>query len=341
MKALVISGIGECVFADTPEVVATGAEVLIDVDTVGLCGSDLNTFNGLNPLVELPRIPGHEIGGVIAQLGPDVTEDLAVGQLVIVIPYSTCGTCASCRDGRVNACAFNQTLGVQKDGGLRPQIAVNQDRVIVNDTMPMRHLALVEPLSVGFHAVSRGRVTKDDTVLVCGGGMIGVGVALGAMARGATVIISEVAEAKHAALRALGVRAVINPNTQNLSVEVAKLCPGGGPDVVVEAVGLPQTFRDAVDLVRFSGRVVYVGYAKDEVGYNTALFNLKELDILGSRNATRVDFDAVIAFLETSPAAMAPLISHVIPWSRADTALGHWASHRDETFKILIDMKAV
>lgn len=340
MQALTISKVGECVFAPVDPMPLGPTQICIDVDFVGLCGSDLNTFSGLNPLVQLPRIPGHEISGTIAAMGAEVSTAFAVDNPALIIPYSTCGTCTSCRSGRVNACKFNETLGVQRDGGLREQIVVDADRVIVNHNLPKTHLALVEPLSVGFHAIERARVTDLDTVLVLGGGMIGLGAILGAQARGARVIVSEVAAEKHAALRALGVDKVIDPLRQDLSAELATLTGEDGPDVVVEAVGLPQTFRAAVDVVGFSGRVVYVGYAKAEVAYNTSLFNLKELDIMGSRNATRADFEDVIRFLEAQPEIAEPLISKRFPWQQADQALAYWADNRSDTFKILIDMKA-
>lgn len=339
MKAMVISKVGECAFTTVEPMPIGPDQVLLDVNFVGLCGSDLNTYSGLNPLVQLPRIPGHEIGGTIAALGADVSSKLNVGDRALVVPYSTCGTCASCRAGRVNACKFNETLGVQRDGGLREQIVLNTDRLIVNNTLKLQHLALVEPLSVGFHAVARGRVTAQDTVLVLGGGMIGVGAILGAMARGARVIVSEVAAEKHTALRSLGVKHVINPTEQDLSEALSQVAGKDGPDVVIEAVGLPQTFREAVEVVSFSGRVVYVGYAKSEVAYNTALFNLKELDIMGSRNATRADFEAVVAFLEATPDVANPLISRCFPMTQADQALAYWTENRNHIFKIMIDMK--
>ena len=340
MKALVIDAVGHSGFTQVDPMALGPGDVRLDVRHVGLCGSDLNTFNGLNPLVELPRIPGHEIGGVVVETGSEVNPDIAVGALALVIPYTTCGRCKSCQSGRVNACQFNRTLGVQQDGGLRDQITVAQDRLIVNDTLPATHLALVEPLSVGFHAVRRGRVIHTDTVLVLGGGMIGVGVILGAMARGARVIVSEVSQTKQAALRALGVETVINPVTQDLASEIANLTDDHGPDVVIEAVGLPETFRTAVDLAAFSGRVVYVGYAKSDVSYNTSLFNLKELDIMGSRNAVREDFEAVITYLEAHAGVADPLISKTFSWGDADQALDYWQQNRDTVFKILIDLTA-
>jgi len=340
MQSLVIDKIGHSEFREEHAPTLGVGDVLLDVHYVGLCGSDLNTYNGLNPLVQLPRIPGHEIGGAIAARGADVSEELAVGKRVIVIPYTTCGTCASCRKGRVNACQFNKTLGVQQDGGLRSQIVLQADRLILNDTLPPTHLALVEPLSVGFHAVARGRVSAKDTVLVLGGGMIGVGAVLGAQAMGARTIVSEISPSKSETLKDLGVDAIINPNDEDIAARLDDLTQGAGPDVVIEAVGLPATFRSAIDLAPFSGRVVYVGYAKAEVSYDTTQFNLKELDICGSRNATREDFEAVIDYLEEHPQVANKLISKVFPWSDADQALDYWNAHRNETFKIMIDMGA-
>ncbi len=340
MQCLVIDRIGHTEFRSVASPVPGAGEVLLDVKFVGLCGSDLNTFQGLNPLVELPRIPGHEIGGVIAECGPDVPPDFAVGQKAIVIPYTTCGQCPACRKGRVNACQFNETLGVQQDGALCRQIVLKTDRLIPNDTLPLDHMALVEPLSVGFHAVARGHVTAEDAVLVLGGGMIGIGAILGAQARGARVIVSEISEAKLASLQALGVEAVINPQTQDIARAIAETTGGSGPDVIIEAVGTAETFRQAVDIAPFAGRVIYVGYAKAEVSYDTKFFNLKELDIFGSRNATRNDFEAVVDFLETHPQIARQLISCVVPWTGADGALDYWMEHRDAAFKILIDMDA-
>ncbi len=338
MKALAIDKVNHCAFVEACVRELGPQDVLLNIRVVGLCGSDLNTFSGLNPLVALPRIPGHEIGATISQVGADVDPQFQPGASVIVIPYTTCGDCPACTAGRVNACQFNRTLGVQQDGGLADQLVVNQDRLIVNSTLDFSQMALVEPLSVGFHAISRGNVGAQDTVLVLGGGMIGVGAILGAKARGARVIVSEVSAAKHPLLKAIGADAVLNPDATDLKAQLLDHTNGAGPDVVVEAVGLPQTFREAVDLVSFAGRVVYIGYAKSEVTYNTSIFNLKELDIMGSRNATRTDFEEVIAFLECNSEIASPLISKVFSWGEADQAFDHWIAHRDETFKIMIDV---
>ncbi|MSU88312.1 alcohol dehydrogenase catalytic domain-containing protein [Rhodobacteraceae bacterium 2CG4] len=341
MRALRITAVGRTEFAEIAAPRPGPGEVLVEVRHVGLCGSDLNTFRGANPLAALPRIPGHEIGGVILGAGPEVPAEFAAGRRVTVIPYTTCGACAACLSGRVNACRHNRTLGVQQDGALAERIVARHDRLILNDSLPAPHLALVEPLSVGFHAVGRGRVTADDTVAVLGGGMIGVGAMLGARARGARVLAVEPSAAKHDSLRALGAEAVIDPGAADQAEALAALTGGHGPSVVIEAVGLPQTFRAAIDLVAAAGRVVYVGYAKSEVSYDTALFNVKELDIHGSRNATRADFETVIGFLEANPGVGDRLISRMCRWDEADAALPWWEAHRSETLKIMVDLTAV
>lgn len=338
MKALVIDAIGHAEFRDVPEPVPGEDDVLIDVRHVGLCGSDLNTFRGANPLSVLPRIPGHEIGGIILKTGAAVPEEFEAGVSVIVIPYTTCGKCSACLKGRENACRYNQTLGVQTDGGMTSRLAVHHDRLILNDDLPAAHLALVEPISVGFHAVARGRVAASDTVVVLGGGMIGVGAMLGAIARGARVIAVEVSEEKREGLLNLGVEAVINPTLVDLADTVAGLTADQGADVVIEAVGLPETFRTSVDLACFAGRVVYIGYAKAEVSYDTSRFNLKELDIFGSRNATRSNFEAVIAFLREHTELADGLISRMFKWSEAAGAFAYWEERRNRTFKVMVDL---
>jgi threonine dehydrogenase-like Zn-dependent dehydrogenase len=310
--------------------------VRVTVRHIGLCGSDLNTFKGLNPLVSLPRIPGHEIGGVVAEVGAGVAPEFALGRRVIVVPYTSCGHCTSCRSGRANACRTNRTLGVQQDGGLAEEIVLPADKLILNERLAPIHLALVEPLSVGFHAVARGRVAAGERVVVIGCGMIGMGAVIGAVARGAEVIAIDVSAEKVAQAVQFGARHGCVAG-DGVGAEIARITGDDGADVVIEAVGLPATFTQAIDLACFCGRVVYVGYAKAPVTYQTQFFNLKELDIMGSRNATAGDFRTVIAYLETIGDAASALITRVVPFAEAEGALPYWDAHRDSVLKLVIE----
>ncbi|EXL04699.1 sorbitol dehydrogenase [Brucella anthropi] len=335
VKALRIESENVTRFAEIDEAPLLAGQVRVRVRHVGLCGSDLNTFKGLNPLVQLPRIPGHEIGGEIMETGEGVSAAYVKGKRVIVLPYTNCGECSSCRKGRLNACRYNKTLGVQQNGGLADQIVLPAEKLILNETLSPRHLALVEPLSVGFHAVERGRVQAGDTVAVLGCGMIGMGVLIGALARGAKVIaIDPSAEKRELALQFGATHAL--PGGEDVVAKVQKLTNDDGVDVAFEAVGLPITFTQAVDLAGFAGRVVYVGYSKAPVTYQTQFFNLKELDIMGSRNATLTDFEAVIAHLEKLGADADKLISKIFPFDEAEAALPYWDGDRN-VLKIIIE----
>jgi threonine dehydrogenase-like Zn-dependent dehydrogenase len=314
-------------------------EVLISVSHVGLCGSDLATFTGMNPLVALPRIPGHEIGGEILAVGEGVPDTYKPGRRVTVLPYTSCGQCTSCRKGRINACRYNRTLGVQQEGALTERIALPADKVILNDLLPPRHLALVEPLAVGFHAIRRGRVAPGDHLAVIGCGMIGMGVLLGAIEAGARVTAIDVSPRKLEMARSFGAVGVIDAASDGVADAAERMTGGDGFDVVVEAVGSPVTFNQAVDLASFSGRVVYIGYSKAPVTYDTKFFNLKELDIHGSRNATIDDFRAVIGCLERLGDKADALISRVFAFDDAAQALPHWASNRAETLKVVVELK--
>lgn len=336
MQALMIEGLESCRMGEVADPRPGPGEVLIDIRHVGLCGSDLATFTGLNPLVSLPRIPGHEIGAVILETGPDVPAEFAPGRHAVVMPYTACGTCSSCRAGRVNACRFNRTLGVQQDGGMSERFVLPHGKLILNDILAPRHLALVEPLSVGFHAVERGRVSATDTVVVLGCGMIGMGAVIAAVARGARVIAVDYGDKTRIARR-YGAADSLDPRSDNIPARVAELTDGHGADVVVEAVGLPATFTQAIDLVCYSGRVVYIGYSKAPVSYETRFFNLKELDIMGSRNALRSDFDAVIRWLEARPNPPDDLITKVFPFEQAAEALPYWVRERAATLKIVVE----
>ncbi len=338
MKTLVIDAPGKFSSGEKPQPVPAPGEVLLKIVRLGFCGTDLNTFRGGNPLVAYPLVPGHEIAAVIAAITPGVPDTLRVGQEVTMMPYSPCGKCTACRAGRPNACRHNRTLGVQHDGAFTEYLTTPWQKVITA-RLGTRELALVEPLAVGFHAVARGRVTKDDTVLVFGCGMIGLGViAAAGLHRGATVIAVDLEDDKLALARKAGATHTINSKTEDLHERVQALTNGDGANVAIEAVGIPATFQAAVAEVCFAGRVVYIGYAKAPVAYETKYFVLKEIDIMGSRNSTPEDFRAVIALLESGRYPVAETITRTVPFAEAGPALQAWSENPGVITKIHVEL---
>jgi threonine dehydrogenase-like Zn-dependent dehydrogenase len=339
MKALVITEAGKTGCIERPQPTPAPGEVLLQIKRLGYCGTDLNTFRGVNPLVTYPRIPGHEIAAVIAEVTAGVPAAFRAGMETTVLPYTACGQCPACRRGRANACRRNQTLGVQRDGACAEFICVPWEKLVRSEKLSLAEHALVEPLSVGFHAVERGRVAGADTVLVLGCGMIGLGAISGAaLRRGARVIAVDVDDAKLALASRAGAAATINSRTENLHDKLQLLTGGDGPDVVIEAVGLPATFRAAVDEVAFAGRVVYIGYAKEAVSYETKFFVMKELDIMGSRNAIRQNFADVIQVLESGRYPAKETITRTVPFAEAGAALAGWAANPGRVTKIQVEL---
>jgi threonine dehydrogenase-like Zn-dependent dehydrogenase len=333
MKALVLQKPGQASIATIPEPVGANDDILLKVQMVGLCGSDLNSFRGLNPLVSFPRVLGHEVcARVVHGHG-----GLAEGTNVALAPYTSCGNCASCQRGRPNACQFNQTLGVQRDGALTEFIIMPRDKLYPARLTP-KELCLVEPLTVGFHAVARGRVTADDTVAIFGCGGVGLGAVAASHTRGARTICIDVDDEKLELARLAGSAHTINSLTQPLHEHLLKVTGGRGPDVVIEAVGAPATFRAAVEEVAFTGRVVYVGYAKEPVSYETRLFVQKELDVLGSRNAQPEDFQAVIKLLEAQRFPIDKAVSLIVPLEEAPNALRSWSENPSHFKKIMVSL---
>jgi 2-desacetyl-2-hydroxyethyl bacteriochlorophyllide A dehydrogenase len=335
MKALVLQKPGQTAIETIPEPAASDGDVLLRVRMVGFCGSDLNSFRGLNPLISFPRILGHEVCATIVHAGRD--SELAAGTDVALSPYTSCGQCASCRRGRQNACQFNQTLGVQRDGALTEFIVMPREKLYPAKLTP-KELCLAEPLTVGFHAVARGRVTATDTLAIFGCGGVGLGAIAASSSRGARTICIDVDDDKLELARLAGGSHTINTTREPLHERLLEISEGRGPDVVIEAVGTPATFRAAVEEVSFTGRVVYIGYAKELVSYETRLFVQKELDILGSRNALPEDFHAVIRLLEARKFPVDEAVSLVVPLEEAGQALRSWSKNSSQFKKILVSL---
>ncbi|MGV8879693.1 MAG: zinc-binding alcohol dehydrogenase family protein [Sphingobacteriaceae bacterium] len=336
MKALVLVAPGKTELREINVPEPSPAEVLLHVGAVGFCGGDLNGFLGLFELQEFPNVLGHEVGATIVRTGSQVPATFKPGMKVTLNPYLNCGKCISCRKGRPNACVDNKTMGVRRPGAMTEYITVNWEKLNISEKLSLRELALVEPLTVGFHAVDRGRVTAGDKVLVIGCGIVGLGAIAGAVNRGATVYALDVSDYKTAIALKAGASVGINSLTTDVQKTLDELTNGDGPDVVIEAVGNYHTYKAAVDLVSYTGRVVYIGYGKKPVDYNTSTFVRKEIEILGSRNCLG-DFPEVIRYLESGKFPVEEVISKTVSLNDAGEALEQWAADRGNITKIMVD----
>jgi threonine dehydrogenase-like Zn-dependent dehydrogenase len=334
LKALVLKQPGEAAIQQIDEPVRSDGAVLLKIRRVGLCGSDLNSFRGTNALVSYPRVPGHEVAATIV-VGSATDPALSAGANVTMSPYTSCGSCASCKDGRPNACQFNQTLGVQRDGALTEFIIMPPEKLYPAN-LGLNELCLVEPLTVGFHAVARGRVTAADSVAIMGCGGVGLGAIAASHFVGARTIAIDIEENKLDVAAKAGANHTINAKNGPLHDRLQELTNGFGPDVFIEAIGSPDTFRCAVEEVSFAGRVVYIGYSKAPVTYETRLFVQKELDILGSRNALPEDFRQVIRMLESGQFPASDAVTIIAHLEDVPKLLREWNQNPGRFTKIMV-----
>lgn len=336
MRALAVESprLARVVERPTPE--PGPGEVLVQVGFVGLCGTDLGTFTGKNPLVSYPRVIGHEIAGTVSVAGRDVDAGWR-GRRVAINPYKHCGACAACAAGCPNACRRNETLGVQRDGALAEFVAVPAARLVPSDSLPLDVLALVEPFSIGMHAVARTAVDHDDVVLVIGCGGVGTGAIAAAAERGARVIGFDLDARKRELAHAFGAAHTVDAAADDAADQVRALTAGEGPSVVIEAAGQASTYRLALEIVASSGRIGCLGWLKGDVPLEARQIVFKEVTILGSRNATRELADVVRLF-ESGKVDPRRVVTDRVGLDAVPAMLARWAEHPAGVGKILVSV---
>ncbi|MBI2298556.1 MAG: alcohol dehydrogenase catalytic domain-containing protein [Armatimonadetes bacterium] len=324
---------GRLEIVDLPPVEPAPGDALVRLHTAGICGTDLHSFHGRNPLLSLPRVLGHELAGTVA--GGDT--DLPPGTPVVIDPRLTCGACRPCRIGRSNCCEAMRVLGVHVDGGFRGEIAVPTERLHVLPAGVSLELgALVEPLSIGANAVLRGGVTAGDTVLVQGAGAIGLAALLLARAAGAWVVSSDPIPARRELALRLGAGAAVDPHAEDEGARVLELTGGEGAAVVIEATGRVDVLRRALDHVAAAGVVVTLLISPEALSLPVTEYLVKkELDLRGSR-LNRDLFPRVIELLANGVIDPSPMITQRYPLADAPAAMAFASEHPGEACKVLL-----
>jgi L-idonate 5-dehydrogenase len=302
--------------------------VLIRNRRVGICGSDLHYFAHGKCAAFIPDRPfalGHELSGEIAQLGDGVT-GWPLGQRVTVNPARSCGFCRDCKRGRPNLCPNIIMLGSASttpptNGALAEYTLVRADQLhALPDGMDDSLAAMLEPFAVGLHAVKRAGTVSGKTVLVTGGGTIGLLTALAARAYGATlVVVSDPVKSRRIKATEWCADAVMDPVSAE-SVNAALDLTAGGFDVIFEASGAPPALRQAFDLVRRGGTLVQIGtLGTDDVPLPANAVMNREITFLGSMRYGDV-FDDAIRLVSSGRVDLSPALTGVFPFPESTAA---------------------
>lgn len=308
-------------------------EVLIKVKAVGICGSDEGAYKGINPLVIYPRILGHEIVGELLEI-PSEEKVLKVGDRVVVEPYLYCGHCYPCSIGRTNCCENMKVLGVHIDGGFTELLAHNRNLVHkIPASIPWEQAPMIEPLVIALHSINRSRLKAGEHVVVTGAGAIGILIAQAAMIRGAIPILIDIVQERLELARHLGIRYICNLKEKSPINIIKEITNGRMAEVVIEASGASKAIRSTIDYVSYAGRIVFVGWPKEEILMPTALFTKKELDIYGSRNGGS-EFSEAIELIAENRLHVKDLITRIVPMEQLPEAITEKSVHPDKFMKI-------
>jgi L-gulonate 5-dehydrogenase len=328
---------------DVPEPHEPGpGQVLVGSMAVGICGSDYHFFSG--HLTEeagggeraFPKIQGHEVAGTVVAVGQGCPPELEPGRHVALHPLSACGECYPCRVGRPNTCDNFQLIGIHVDGGLQERLLMPADHVFPIDEDDLAVAAMAEPVSIGVRAMKRSRIESGERVVVLGGGPIGQSVCLLARERGADVLVVDPQESRLGLSREMGAEGFAWSTSQDVVAHARDWAGGEGVPVAVDATGVPQAVRAAVDMAASAGRVVQVGMSGDEVSLRVGSFTEKELDMLGVCCCGGGEFAEAVAAVERNSDIVRRLISHEFELERAPEAIDFAMSNPSEVMKVVI-----
>jgi 2-desacetyl-2-hydroxyethyl bacteriochlorophyllide A dehydrogenase len=284
-------------------------EALVRVHQVGICGTDISGYLGKMPFFSYPRIPGHELGVEVLEVGAGVT-NVRPGDRCSVEPYINCQKCYACQRGHTNCCEKHQTLGVHCDGGLRPRFLVPARKLHISRKLGYEQLALVETLAIGCHAVSRASLKPHESCLIIGAGPIGLATLEFVKLSGARTLVLDMNEQRLDFCRkVMGVQHTIKL-ADNLENDLRELTDGHLPDVVIDATGHQGSMSSAFGLVTHGGRLVFVGITTEEVRFRHPIFHKAEGTLLCSRNALSADFARIIQLIEDGRIDTRPWITH-------------------------------
>lgn len=310
-------------------------EVIVRPQAVGICGSDFHLFAGeLGD--QFPRIQGHEVGAVVEAVGPDRGRGLSPGDSVALHPLSACGRCYACRIGRYNVCPNFSLIGVHADGGLQEMLRVPESLVYPTTERRPAVVALVEPLSIAVRAVNRARIEPGERVAILGAGPIGQAIGLLAAERGGDVLLVDRIESRLALGSRLGAEVLPWTDQEDVIGRLREWSGGEGPEVVVDATGVPDAIRAGMEAVVSAGRLVLVGISHHDVSLRAFGFVEKELDVLGVSCCKGDEFGEAVAFVERHGDRLESLVTQEFPLERAPEALRWAMEHPADSMKVVI-----
>lgn len=334
MKYIVCEKPGEFILKQKDAPIRKENEALLQINKVGICGTDLHAYSGNQAFFTYPRILGHELASVVLEIGEN-DKGIKAGDKVVVMPYISCRTCVACRAGKTNCCINIRVLGVHTDGGMQEQITVPNTILLLANNLTDDQMAIVEPLAIGAHAIRRAAIKPGETVAVVGCGPIGIGIMKLAQIAGAKVIALDMNEQRlQYAKEKIGVNYTINVANDPVK-QVTEITNGDLCTAVFDASGHKGALETCPSYMSHGGRFVLVGLSKGELTYTHPAIHAKEMTLMCSRNATTEDFEHVINVLEQFPTDS--FITHNVPFTEMISNFDSWTKPETGVIKATVN----
>jgi (R,R)-butanediol dehydrogenase / meso-butanediol dehydrogenase / diacetyl reductase len=342
MKGLRWHGDRDIRYEEIQEPSAGPGQLKVKIHLAGICGSDVERYDHGSTMVGVTKVPitlGHEFAGSVIEVGKDVT-DFKVGDRVTGIPHWHCGHCYFCQRGFYNLCLSPDAIGLTKEGCMAEYfVAPAYTFYKLPESVPDEIGALVEPLSVGIHAVRQGGVCFGDSVAIVGAGTIGLCTLLAARAAGASVVyIVDRIKSRGKIALAMGANTVIYSSEKDPVQTIGNLTGGLGTDIAFECAGQPDTLQIAVNLARRGGTVVIVGHFDTPFPFNFGSMTFSEKTLVGSLTCVH-EAKAAIAILADGRIDASSLITSKVPLKDA-VKLGFETilTNKGDNIKILLQI---
>ena len=310
---------------------------IIKIKRIGICGTDLHAFEGTQPFFNYPRILGHELAGELVEF--DNAPGFEKGESVSFIPYYNCGKCIACRNGKPNCCVQMQVCGVHVDGGMVEYLSVPSSSLLHSEGLSFDELALVEPLAIGAHGVRRAAVELGESVLVMGAGPIGLGVMEFVRVAGGKVIALDINEERlRFCKNKLNVAHTINASTDDIIGKLMEATNNDMPTLVIDATGNLKAINNALHYMAHGARYILIGLQKENISFSHPEFHKKEATLMSSRNATRQDFEHVIANIKNGKVKPTTYITQRVQFDNVLEEFESWLDPSNGLIKAIIEI---
>jgi len=327
------------IFREIERPVPGPGQVLIKVERIGICGSDIHAYYGKHPYIKCPIVQGHEFSGLIAEVGERV-EGLAPGDNVTVMPQLVCGLCYPCKHGNYHICNELKVIGCQAEGAAQEYIAVNSKLVVrLPENMNHEEGAMVEPVAVGAHAVGRLGNVESLNVLVLGAGPIGNLTAQAAKGLGAkSVMIIDVSNYRLGVARECGIEHAVNTSSEELIQALDKAFGPDRADAILECVGVQETIGQAIGAARKGSDIIVVGVFAERPSVDIGLVQDKELRLIGTLMYREEDYRVAVDLIRAGRVNLKPLMSKHFPFKEYPQAYKFIEQNRERMMKVFIDL---